>query len=455
MKLINVNEVEKNVVEIEFSIDRPVFEEAVTKEFKKNQKNIALPGFRKGKAPRAMVEKMYGKGVFYEDALNALLPTEYEAALKESGAEAVSRPEFDIVSMEEDVVLKAKIFIKPEVEVTEYKGIAADRVIKKVTAEDVDADIKRVQERNSRTVDVTDRAAQLEDTVVIDYVGTVDGVEFAGGKAEGHNLKLGSGQFIPGFEDQIVGHNIGDEFDVNVTFPEEYHAEDLKGKAAVFAVKLNGIKFTELPELDDEFAKDVSEFNTFDEYKADVESKIADRYLKAADSAVEEKLLDAILEKFEADVPEVMYDNETENMVRDYDNRMRMQGLDLATYFKYTGQTLESMREQFRPQADRSVKTRLALEYVANTESIAVTEEEMDEEFKRIADAYGMEVEKVKESIPADVLTEDLKIRNALKFVRENAVVTDRDADEVAAAEAAEEAAKAEAEKAEAAEENK
>jgi len=446
MKLINVNEVEKNVVEIEFSIDRPVFEEAVTKEFKKNQKNIALPGFRKGKAPRAMVEKMYGKGVFYEDALNALLPTEYEAALKESGAEAVSRPEFDIVSMEEDVVLKAKIFIKPEVEVTEYKGIAADRVIKKVTAEDVDADIKRVQERNSRTVDVTDRAAQLEDTVVIDYVGTVDGVEFAGGKAEGHNLKLGSGQFIPGFEDQIVGHNIGDEFDVNVTFPEEYHAEDLKGKAAVFAVKLNGIKFTELPELDDEFAKDVSEFNTFDEYKADVESKIADRYLKAADSAVEEKLLDAILEKFEADVPEVMYDNETENMVRDYDNRMRMQGLDLATYFKYTGQTLESLREQFKPQAERAVKIRLALEKIAALENIVVTDEEIEAEYKRIADAYGMEADKVKESLPADALTGDLKIQNALKFVRENAVITDKDADEV---KAAEEAAKAEEAKAE------
>jgi len=446
MKLINVNEVEKNVVEIEFSIDRPVFEEAVTKEFKKNQKNIALPGFRKGKAPRAMVEKMYGKGVFYEDALNALLPTEYEAALKESGAEAVSRPEFDIVSMEEDVVLKAKIFIKPEVEVTEYKGIAADRVIKKVTAEDVDADIKRVQERNSRTVDVTDRAAQLEDTVVIDYVGTVDGVEFAGGKAEGHNLKLGSGQFIPGFEDQIVGHNIGDEFDVNVTFPEEYHAEDLKGKAAVFAVKLNGIKFTELPELDDEFAKDVSEFNTFDEYKADVESKIADRYLKAADSAVEEKLLDAILEKFEADIPEVMYDNETENMVRDYDNRMRMQGLDLATYFKYTGQTLESLREQFKPQAERAVKIRLALEKIAALENIVVTDEEIEAEYKRIADAYGMEADKVKESLPADAHTGDLKIQNALKFVRENAVITDKDADEV---KAAEEAAAAEEAKAE------
>jgi len=451
MKLINVNNVETNVVEIEFTIDRDVFEAAVTAEFKKNAPKMNIPGFRKGKAPRAIIEKMFGKGVFYEDALNAVIPNEYEAALKESGAEAVSRPEFDVVSMEGDIQLKAKFFIKPEVEVKEYKGLAADRVIKKVTEDDVNADIKRVQERNSRTVDVTDRAAQLEDTVVIDYVGTVDGVEFQGGKAEGHNLKLGSGQFIPGFEDQIVGHSIGDEFDVNVTFPEEYHADELKGKAAVFAVKLNGIKYTELPELDDEFAKDVSEFDTFAEYKADVESKIADRYMKAADAALEEKLIEKLLETFEAEVPECMIDNECENMVRDYDNRMRMQGLDLATYFKYTGQTLESMREQFRPQADRSVKTRLALEYVANTESIAVTEEEMDEEFKRIADAYGMEVEKVKESIPADVLTEDLKIRNALKFVRENAVVTDRDADEVAA----EEAAKAEAEKAEAAEENK
>jgi len=445
MKLINVADVEKNVVEIEFSIDRAVFEEAVTKEFKKNVKNINIPGFRKGKAPRSVIEKMYGKGVFYEDALNAILPTEYEAALKESGADAVSRPEFDIVNMDEDVVMKAKIFVKPEVTVSDYKGIAADRLIKKVTEEDVNADIKRVQDRNSRTVDVTDRAAQLEDTVVIDYCGSVDGVEFEGGKAEGHNLKLGSGQFIPGFEDQIVGHNIGDEFDVNVTFPEDYHAEELKGKAAVFACKLNGIKYTELPELDDEFAKDVSEFETFAEYKADVEAKIADRYLKAADNALDEKLLDAILEKFEADVPEVMYENETENMVRDYDNRMRMQGLDLATYFKYTGQTLETLREQFRPQAERAVKIRLALEKIAEIENVVVSDEELEAEFKRIADAYGMEADKVKESLPADTLTEDLRIQNALKLVRENAVITDKDADE----EAAKEAAAAEAEKSE------
>jgi len=450
MKLINVADVEKNVVEIEFSIDRAVFEEAVTKEFKKNVKNINIPGFRKGKAPRSVIEKMYGKGVFYEDALNAILPTEYEAALKESGADAVSRPEFDIVNMDEDVVMKAKIFVKPEVTVSDYKGIAADRLIKKVTEEDVNADIKRVQDRNSRTVDVTDRAAQLEDTVVIDYCGSVDGVEFEGGKAEGHNLKLGSGQFIPGFEDQIVGHNIGDEFDVNVTFPEDYHAEELKGKAAVFACKLNGIKYTELPELDDEFAKDVSEFETFAEYKADVEAKIADRYLKAADNALDEKLLDAILEKFEADVPEVMYENETENMVRDYDNRMRMQGLDLATYFKYTGQTLETLREQFRPQAERAVKIRLALEKIAEIENVVVSDEELEAEFKRIADAYGMEADKVKESLPADTLTEDLRIQNALKLVRENAVITDKDADEEAAK------AEAEAEKTEeASEENK
>ncbi len=433
MKLINVADVEKNVVEIEFSIDRDVFEAAVTAEFKKNQPKMNIPGFRKGKAPRAIIEKMYGKGVFYEDALNAVIPEAYEAALKESGADAVSRPEFDVVSMEEDIVLKAKFFIKPEVEVTDYKGIEADRVIKQVTDADVDEDIKRVQQRNSRTVDVEDRAAQLEDTVVIDYCGSVDGVEFEGGKAEGHNLKLGSGQFIPGFEDQIVGHSIGDEFDVNVTFPEEYHAADLAGKAAVFAVKLNGIKYTELPELDDEFAKDVSEFETLDEYKADVKAKIADRYAKAADSALDEKLLDKVLEKFVAEVPEVMFANEAENMLRDYDNRMRMQGLDLATYFKYTGQTLESMRAQFMPQAERSVKIRLALEKIAALENIVVTEEEIDAEFQRIADAYGMEKDKVKESIPADTLTEDLRIQNALKFVRENAVVTDKAEEEAKA----------------------
>ena len=450
MSLNNVNTVEKNVVELEFSIDRAAFEEAVNKEFKRSLPKLNIPGFRKGKAPRAIVEKMYGKGVFYEDALNAILPAEYEAALKESGAAAVSRPEFEVVSMDGDIQMKAKLYVKPDVAIDDYKGIAADRVVKKVTDADIDEDIKRVQNRNSRTIDVTDRAAQLEDTVIIDYVGECEGKKFEGGSAEGHHLKLGSGQFIPGFEDQIVGHSIGDAFDVNVTFPEEYHAEDLKGKPAVFHVKLNGIQYTELPALDDDFAKDVSDFDTFADYKADVAAKIAERYGKAADSALEEKLIDVLVEKLEADIPECMYDNETENMVRDYDSRMRMQGLDLNTYFKYTGQNLDSMRANFRPQAERSVKTRLALEKIAELEKLSVTEEELEEEFKRIADAYGMELDKVKESIPVDSLKEDLLVKNALKFVRENAVVTEKDEDEVRAEEEkAAEAKKAEEEKAE------
>ena len=428
MSLNNVNNLEeKNMVEIEFTVSRGIFDAAVMKAYRKNVAKMNVPGFRKGKAPRNIIEKMYGKGVFYDDALNDVIPDAYEAALKESGADAVSRPEFDVVSINdgEDVVLKAKFYIKPDVTLADYKGLAAERVITQITDEDVDRDIQRVRERNSRLIDITDRPAQDGDTVVIDYKGFADGDQFEGGTAEDHNLKLGSGQFIPGFEDQIIGKNAGEEFDVNVTFPEEYQSEELKGKAAVFQVNLKEIKFSELPELDDEFAKDVSEFDTFAEYKADVRAKIEERNSKASDATLDETLIDSLIAGMEADVPSPMVDNEAENLLRDYDNRLRMQGLDLNTYFQYTGMNLETMREQFRPQAERQVKAQLALEKVAELENIVVEESDIEEEFENISKAYNMELDKVKESVTADMLQGDLKIRKAMKFVRENAVVTD------------------------------
>lgn len=427
MSLKNLTKPEKNVVEFEFTIDAEAFKKAVSDAYKKNVGKMNVPGFRKGKAPRAIIEKMYGKGVFYDEALNACIPDAYEAAYAEAAVEGVSRPEFDVVSLEdgEDVVMKAKIFVKPEVEISDYAGIEAERSVKPVTDDEVNADIERKRNQNSRMIDVTDRAAADGDTVNINYEGSVDGIPFDGGKADGHELKLGSGQFIPGFEGQIVGHNTGDEFDVNVTFPEDYHAEELKGKPAVFNVKLNGIKFTELPALDDEFAKDVSEFDTLADYTADVRKKLEEKNAKDADAAVEEKLIDALLGKLEADIPEAMFENETENLLRDYDNRLRMQGLDLSTYFKYTGLDLDSMRKQFRPQAERQVKTRLALEKIAAKEALEVTESDIEDEFKRIAEAYQMELDKVKEALPAESVTEDMRVKKAIEFVKNSAKITE------------------------------
>lgn len=399
MSLKSRNKPTGNQVELEFTIEKEAFDKAVDAAYRKNVGKMNVPGFRKGKAPKAIIEKMYGKGVFYDDALNALIPDAFEAALDEAGEKPVGQPEFDIVSLEGDVVIKAAFPVKPEVTVKNYKGYAVERTVAPTTDEEVDAEIAQVRSRNSRTVDITDRPAADGDIAVIDYEGFVDGKPFEGGKGEKHNLTLGSGQFIPGFEAQIVGHNPGDEFDVVVTFPEDYHAKELAGKEATFKTVLHEIKFNELPALDDDFAKDVSEFDTFDEYKADVKAKITDRHVKAADAEVEEKLIDALIDNLEADIPEAMFVNETENQLRDYDNRLRMQGLDLGTYLKYTGLDLDKMREQFRPRAERQVKTRLALEKIAELENLTVTDEDTEAEIKKIADMYGLETDKVKEQV--------------------------------------------------------
>lgn len=426
MSLKSRNKPTGNQVELEFTIEKEAFDKAVDAAYRKNVGKMNVPGFRKGKAPKAIIEKMYGKGVFYDDALNALIPDAFEAALDEAGEKPVGQPEFDIVSLEGDVVIKAAFQVKPEVTVKNYKGYAVERTVAPTTDEEVDAEIAQVRSRNSRTVDITDRPAADGDIAVIDYEGFVDGKPFEGGKGEKHNLTLGSGQFIPGFEAQIVGHNPGDEFDVVVTFPEDYHAKELAGKEATFKTVLHEIKFNELPALDDDFAKDVSEFDTFDEYKADVKAKITDRHVKAADAEVEEKLIDELIDNLEADIPEAMFVNETENQLRDYDNRLRMQGLDLGTYLKYTGLDLDKMREQFRPRAERQVKTRLALEKIAELENLTVTDEDTEAEIKKIADMYGLETDKVKEQVSPDMLAEDIKVGKAVDIVKANAVITDK-----------------------------
>lgn len=426
MSLKSRNKPTGNQVELEFTIEKEAFDKAVDAAYRKNVGKMNVPGFRKGKAPKAIIEKMYGKGVFYDDALNALIPDAFEAALDEAGEKPVGQPEFDIVSLEGDVVIKAAFPVKPEVTVKNYKGYAVERTVAPTTDEEVDAEIAQVRSRNSRTVDITDRPAADGDIAVIDYEGFVDGKPFEGGKGEKHNLTLGSGQFIPGFEAQIVGHNPGDEFDVVVTFPEDYHAKELAGKEATFKTVLHEIKFNELPALDDDFAKDVSEFDTFDEYKADVKAKITDRHVKAADAEVEEKLIDELIDNLEADIPEAMFVNETENQLRDYDNRLRMQGLDLGTYLKYTGLDLDKMREQFRPRAERQVKTRLALEKIAELENLTVTDEDTEAEIKKIADMYGLETDKVKEQVSPDMLAEDIRVGKAVDIVKANAVVTDK-----------------------------
>lgn len=413
-----------NQVELEIAIDKESFDKAVEAAYRKNVKNMNIPGFRKGKAPKSVVEKMYGKGVFYDEAINALLPAAYDEAVKESGETPVGQAEFDIVSLDNGAVLKATFPVKPEVTVKEYKGYKATRTVAPTTDEEVNAQIEQVRARNSRTIDITDRAAQNGDIAVIDYEGSVDGVPFEGGKGEKYNLTLGSGQFIPGFEEQIVGHNAGDAFDVNVTFPAEYHAAELAGKAATFKTVLHEIKFNELPELDDDFAKDVSEFDTFDEYKADVAAKITERHNADADREVENKLIETLIENLEADIPEAMFITETENQLRDYDNRLRMQGLDLNTYLKYTGMTLDSMREQFRPMAEKQVKTRLALEKIAELENIQVTDEEIEAELQKIADAYRIELAEVKAQITPDMITDDIKVSKAVEVVKANASIT-------------------------------
>ena len=422
MSLTKCEVIEKNRYELQFSVDKETFEKAVNAVYRKMVKNITVPGFRKGKAPKSVVERMYGKGVFYEDAINEVLPEAFGAAVEESKLDVVGNPEFDIVSIDDNgLVMSAKVFVKPDITVANYVGIEVKKDVEKVTDDEIDNEINMVRERNSREIEITDRAAESGDNVIIDYSGSVDGVLFDGGTAEKQPLLLGSGQFIPGFEEQVMGKNIGDEFDVNVTFPTEYHAADLAGKAAIFKTKLHSIKHFEYPELDDEFAKEVSEFDTMDEYRADIVAKIAKRHEDEANRSFEDALLEALIEKLDAEIPEAMFVAETENFVRDFDNRLRMQGMDLNTYLKYTGGSLDQMREQLRPQAEKQVKLRLALEAIAKAEGLTVSEEDTAAEYERIANTYGVALDEVKSMIAAEDINADLLVAKAMALVKEKA----------------------------------
>lgn len=418
---------ETNRVELEIEVDAAGFEKAVEKAYKKNIGKMSIPGFRKGKAPRSFVEKVYGKGVFYEEAVNALYPEALDAAIKESGYEYVEdKIDLDVESVgEEGLTFKAVITVKPEVELGEYKGLAASKKLAPVTDEDMAEELKKVQERAARLVSVDDRPAEQGDTVTFDFEGFVDGEPFEGGKAEKHTLVLGSNQFIPGFEDQIAGKSVDEEFDVNVTFPEDYHAENLAGKPAVFKCKLHEIQVKELPELNDDLAKDTSEFDTIDELKADLKQKLEEQRTKAADDDVENQLIDKLLEGFKAEVPEAMYTHRVDDSVRDFDYRLQSQGLNLQAYLQYTGMEMDAFRAGFREQAEKQVKVRLALEKVAALEHIVPSDEELETEYAKYAEQYHMEAERVKALIPAEELSKDLAVGKAVELIKETAVITE------------------------------
>ena len=419
MSLIKKELTEKNGYVIEFSVDKEVYAKAEIEAYKKNVKSMNVPGFRKGKAPMHVIKTFYGKEVFFEDAINACIPEAFEAAITEAGYDIVGNPKFDLVSMDGDIVLKAEGFVKPEVTIENYKGIEVKKKAVRITKDQISAEIDKARDRNARFVQESDEAIKDGDTITLDFEGFVDGVAFDGGKGENYELKIGSGSFIPGFEAQIVGHKIGEGFDVNVTFPEDYSAKDLAGKAATFKCEVKSLK--QLPELDDEFVKDVSEFDTVAEYSADVKAKLTEKAKAEAEREVENTLADKLMELLVAEIPEPMFEAETDNYLRDYDTRLRSSGLDLKTYMQYTGLTIDAIRAQLRPQAEKQVKIRLALEKIAVLENLDATEEEINEEYTKIGTAYGVDVEEVKKMIAPEDIKADLLTSKAMAFVKENA----------------------------------
>lgn len=425
MSLKSTNKVETNKVELEIEISAEAFEEAVEKAYQKEKKKIQIPGFRKGKAPRKLIEKEYGEGVFYEDAVNSLYGPAVDEAVAEAGLELVARPEGEVVSIDKEkgVELKVTCITKPEVEIDGYKGIEVEKTVNAVTDEEIDREVNKICEKNVRIVTVDDRVAELGDDVVIDFEGFKDDVAFDGGKAEDFTLSLGSGQFIPGFEDAIVGHNAGEQFDINVTFPEDYQAEELAGAPVVFKINLKSISKKEMPELDDEIVKDSTEFDTVDEYKADVKKKLEERAEKEADADVENKLFDAVIEKLQAEIPEVMFENRTNEMVAELEQRLAPQGISLDMYLQYSGQTIDSVKKMYGEQAEKQVKLRLALEKVAQLENVEVTDEELDTEFNKIAEQYKIPVEQVKVYIRAEDLKKDISVGKAVDIIKDSAVI--------------------------------
>ena len=425
MNVKATNKVETNRYELELEVSPEEFNEAINTVYKRESKKMNIPGFRKGHAPRAFIEKYYGEEVFYEAAIDHLYRPMVMEAVEKSGLQVISIGEFKIdeIGKDKGILCKLNVVTKPEATIEGYKGIEATKKKAEVTDEDVSAELVKVQDRNSRMVTVEDRAALTGDTAVIDFEGFCDGEAFEGGKGENFELALGSGQFIPGFEDQVVGHETGEEFEIAVKFPEEYQAENLKGKDATFKIKLHEIKRKELPVLDDEFAKDVSEFDTLDAYKESIREKLQSDREKSAEADVENQILEALIEKVEGEIPDEMYDNEVEESINSFAYRLQSQGLNLETYLKYTGMNTDALKEQFKPQAEKQVKLRLALEKIAANEGLEPTEEERNAEYEKLAKTYEMEVDKIKNIVAEAQVKGDLQSQKAVEFVKENAAV--------------------------------
>lgn len=419
-----VEKVDKNVVSFEFTVSADEFEKGVEKAYRKNVGKINIQGFRKGKAPRKIIERYYGAEIFYEDAVNIVLPDAYDNAVKENNIFPVDQPEIDIkgeIEKGKDITFTAKVTVKPEFELGEYKGVKAQKVTSRVLKKDIEAELEKKREMNSRMVPVEDRPVEKDDVANIDFEGFCNGVPFDGGKGEGFDLTIGSGQFIPGFEEQLIGKNIGDEVDVNVTFPEEYHAEELKGKPALFKVKINSIKVKELPELDDEFAKDVSEFDTLEDLKKDIKEKLSKAGKENAAHKTEENVINAVCDATDIDIPDAMINSQIDKMLRDFDMNMRYQGLNLEQYLKYTGMTVDKMREQFKDDAAKNVKTSLVLEKICEAEGIDASEDEINKEYESMAESNGMKIDDIKKYVSEDDVKETIKARNTIKFLVDNA----------------------------------
>lgn len=424
---VQVEKLEKNMAKLTIEVSSEEFENAIAKAYKKNKNKISMPGFRKGKAPRAMIEKMYGKGIFYEDAANSIIPDAYADAAKESELEIVTQPEIDVTQIEsgKPFIFTATVALKPEVTLGEYKGIEVEKKEVEVTDEEVEAEINKVRESNARMLDIDDRATQDGDTVLIDFDGYVDGKQFEGGKADDYSLVLGSHSFIDNFEEQLVGKNIGDDVEVNVTFPENYQAEELQGKPAVFKVKIKEIKVKELPELDDDFAQDVSNFDTIAEYKEDLKKKLTENKEEALKREREEAVIGKIIENAQMDIPEQMVDAQTRQMTQEFAQRLSSQGLSIDQYMQFTGLTPQKMIEELKPQALKRIQSRLVLEAVVAAENIETTEEELDKEIENMASMYQMEVDKLKKVIGEEEKKQiglDLAVQKAVEIVTEAAV---------------------------------
>ncbi len=423
---VQVEKLEKNMAKLTIEVSEQELEKALQNAFLKNKNKISVPGFRKGKVPRQMIEKMYGPEIFYEDAANELIPGAYENAVEECGEDIVSRPTIDVTQIEKGkpFIFTAEVAIKPEVKLGKYKGVQIEKVDSVVTDEEVDAEINKERENNARNIAITDRPVKDGDKIVLDFEGFVDGAAFEGGKGEDYPLTIGSGAFIPGFEEQLIGAEIGKEMEVNVTFPENYQAEDLKGKAAVFKCTVKEITEKELPELDDEFASEVSEFDTLEEYKASVKATLTERKEKEVKDAKEAAVIEAIVNDSDMEIPEAMISTQQEQMVNEFAQRIQMQGLSFDQYLQFTGTSYDNMLAQIKPQAEKRIKSRLVLEAIVKAENIKASEEEFEEELKVMAEAYQMEVEKIKESLPeknAEQIKEDIAVKKAAEFAVEKA----------------------------------